>query len=351
MHHSVSRTMSSISQMPRSGSATISVHQRFSSEFWSRGYTGCQSRRYFIGAMMATLITARLRAQPKRVDPPSYPVIDTHQHTSFQARDDADLLDHQQRLGVSKTILLPAGRRNGLAAGASRNLHSFRLAREHPQTFATCANDNVYLPGARKEIEFFLKKGGIGIGELKDNVDCDSAPMQQVAELAREYRVPMLIHFEEGRFNSAFPRFHRMLEKYPEVTFIGHASTFWYNIDGGYRPEVTRRPTGRPVSGGLTDRWLKEYPNLYGDLSASGAVAMLRDAEFTRDFIARHQDKLFFATDCYCRAGAAPTGGCRGDALLLAFSQSVSAPAFCRKSLFANAQNVFRFRDFESLAL
>src|SRR5688500_19773295 len=77
-----------------------------STETWAGADPGTgphrQSRRCFIGTAMATLVTASLRAQPKRVDPPSYPVIDTHQHTSFQARDDADLLDHQQRLGVSK---------------------------------------------------------------------------------------------------------------------------------------------------------------------------------------------------------------------------------------------------------
>ena len=309
------------------------------------------SRRRFLAAATVALAAAPLRGQPRRVDPPPHPVIDIHQHTSFQAREDADLLDHQQRLGVSKTILLPAGRVNGLAAGASGNLHAFRLVHEHPRMFATFANDNVYLPGAIPEIEFFLKKGAIGIGELKDNVECDSQFMQRVAELAREYRVPMLIHFEEGRFNSGFPRFSRLIERFSDVTFIGHASTFWYHMDGAYRPEMGRRPTNRPIPGGLTDRWLKDHPNLYGDLSASGAQAMLRDVEFTRDFIIRHQDKLLFATDCFCRAGTAPTGGCRGDALLLAFSQSLSDPAIRRKLTFANAQKLFRFSEFSSVAL
>ena len=309
------------------------------------------TRRQFIMHSLLALGASQLRAQPKRVDPPDYPLIDIHQHTSFRARDDADLLDHQQRLGVTKTILLPAGRMNGLAAGASGNLHTFRLVASNPRAFATFANDNVYLPGALREIEFFLKKGAIGIGELKDNVDCDSSHMQKVAELAREYRVPMLIHFEEGVYNSKFPRFARMIERFPDVTFIGHASTWWYHMDGAYRPEMGRRPANRPIPGGLTDRWLKEYPNVYGDLSASGAQAMLRDAEFSRDFIARHQDKLFFATDCFCRAGAAPTGGCRGDALYLAFSQSLSDPAIRRKLMFANAQKLFRFPEFKSVRL
>ncbi|MGH7945371.1 MAG: amidohydrolase family protein [Opitutaceae bacterium] len=304
------------------------------------------TRRDFIATSVLALGAASLRAQPTRVDPPEYPVIDIHQHTSFRAREDKDLLDHQQRLGVTKTILLPAGRMNGLAAGVSGNPHARRIVEAYPKAFATFANDVVYLPGAHAEMEFFLKKGAIGIGELKDNTDCDSSHMQRVAELAQEYRVPMLMHFQEGVYNSGFRRFYRMVEKYPNVTFIGHAQTWWANIDRDYREDKGNYPTGKPTPGGLTDTWLANYPNLYADLSASGANAMLRDADFSRDFIQRHQSKLLFGTDCYCRAGTRPGGGCRGDALMLAFSQSVFSPAIRRKLLFENAQRIFRFPEF-----
>ena len=43
------------------------------------------------------------------------------------------------------------------------------------------------------------------------------------------------------------------------------------------------------MRGGLTDRWLEEYPNVYGDLSAgSGWNALTRDPEFGPDFVRRH---------------------------------------------------------------
>lgn len=303
------------------------------------------TRRDFLATALLGFGAGQMQAQPKRVEPPAYPVIDIHQHTTFRAREDKDLLDHQQRLGVTKTVLLPAGRINGLAAGVSGNRHTFQIAERYPKSFATFANDVVYLPGALEEIELYLKNGAIGIGELKDNTDCDSSHMQRVAELAQAYRVPMLIHFEEGVYNSGFTRFHRMVEKYPKVTFIGHASTWWYHIDRSYRSENGRRPVNQPVPGGLTDRWLANYPNLYADLSASGAQALLRDADFSGDFIQRHQDKLLFGTDCYCRAGTFPSGGCRGDALLLAFSQSITSPAIRKKLLFDNAQRIFRFPE------
>jgi hypothetical protein len=40
---------------------------------------------------------------------PSEPVIDIHQHTNYLARSDDDLVTHQRKMGVTKTILLPAG--------------------------------------------------------------------------------------------------------------------------------------------------------------------------------------------------------------------------------------------------
>lgn len=66
-------------------------------------------------------------------------------------------------------------------------------------------------------------------------------------------------------------------------------------------------PSTRPApvkKGGLTDRWLAKYPNLWGDLSAnSGNNALARDKEFARAFLARHQNKLLFGSDCSCRDG------------------------------------------------
>jgi hypothetical protein len=63
-------------------------------------------------------------------------------------------------------------------------------------------------------------------------------------------------------------------------------------------------PSGPIARGGLTDKWLGDYPNLYGDLSAnSGNNALSRDASFTTDFLTRHQDKLFFGSDCSCTDG------------------------------------------------
>ena len=49
-------------------------------------------------------------------------------------------------------------------------------------------------------------------------------------------------------------------------------------------------PTGPVKRGGVTDRWLGDYANLFGDTSAvSGNNALARDPEFTRRVLAAHE--------------------------------------------------------------
>jgi len=38
------------------------------------------------------------------------PIIDIHQHTDYSGRTDAQMLAHQRTMGITHTVLLPAGR-------------------------------------------------------------------------------------------------------------------------------------------------------------------------------------------------------------------------------------------------
>ena len=44
-----------------------------------------------------------------------------------------------------------------------------------------------------------------------------------MAEIAGEFGVPVLLHFQEGMFNVGFENFHKILAKFPKTNFIGHA--------------------------------------------------------------------------------------------------------------------------------
>src|SRR4029078_11848419 len=106
-----------------------------------------------------------------------------------------------------------------------------------------------------------LKKGACGIGEQKFRVLADSAHLDRIADIAREYRVPILLHFWDGDYNMELQRFHKTLERHPEVNFIGHAQTWWGHIDKNHNPAIAY-PKGKVTPGGITDRLLADYPNM-----------------------------------------------------------------------------------------
>src|SRR5437762_5875283 len=117
------------------------------------------------------------------------------------------------------------------------------------------------------------------------------------ARVAEEFRVPILLHFQHGVYNTDIQNFHKTLEKFPRVNFIGHAQTWWGNVDAKHDQKVLY-PTGQVTPGGITDRLLADYPNMFGDHSAgSGLNFLTRDPDFAAGFLVRHQDKLLFGSD------------------------------------------------------
>ncbi|MGI9244137.1 MAG: amidohydrolase family protein [Verrucomicrobiales bacterium] len=273
-----------------------------------------RGRRTFLKASCTGAVAASLKPLGLAAAPANDGIIDIHQHVHYSRRDNESFLKHQDAMGISRTILLPAGRvidrasthsgrSNGLAALIRGNAAAMQLVKAHPEKFLTFANEVPDVDGAVAEIEKFLDMGAIGIGELKFNLDVDSKPMVEIFSLASDREVPVLIHFQEGMYNHGLERFHKVLERYPKVNFIGHAQTWWGNIDKAHDQKVLY-PKGKVEPGGISDRLLSDYPNMFGDLSAgSGQNALKRDEEHAREFVDRHQDKLLFGSDCSDAAG------------------------------------------------
>jgi predicted TIM-barrel fold metal-dependent hydrolase len=279
-------------------------------------------------------------------------VIDIHQHLRYKDRSNPDFIAHQERMGITRSVLLPAGsylnvtsthmgESNGLAANISLTEAAYQLTREHPDKFVYFCCEVPDTEGAIKSMEGWLNKGALGIGEMKFNIECDSAPMIRVYELANEYQVPVLIHFQHGMYNHGFERFHKILERFPKVNFIGHAQTWWGNIDAKHDQEVLY-PTGKVTAGGLTDRYLTDYPNIYGDLSAgSGKNALARDPEHAAAFLEKHQDKLCLGTDCPDVEGEGET--CTGSQQIANLKTFVPDPQIQEKIFSRNARRIIRF--------
>jgi predicted TIM-barrel fold metal-dependent hydrolase len=298
------------------------------------------SRRSFIvSAGAATVASTLLPLVSAQADDQ---IIDIHQHTHYSGRSDEDLIAHQRGLAITTTVLLPAGSKYGLEADCYGNDSVLALARAYPKEFRFFANEVPDLPETRKVLEKYLKAGAIGIGEQKFFVDCDSKAIEIIASIAREFDVPVLMHFQHEKYNKGFERFYKVLEKFPRVNFIGHAQTWWGNIDRNLDP-AELYPKGKVTPGGLTDKWLADYANLYGDLSAgSGSNALLRDEDNAREFLKRHQNKLMFGSDCNDVRGR--EGNCIGTTQLATLRRLVTDPAVLRKILYSNASRVLKIK-------
>jgi predicted TIM-barrel fold metal-dependent hydrolase len=311
------------------------------------------SRREFLSAASVSALAMATGCKTVNSNCPE-PIIDIHQHVGYHGRTDAALLEHQRAMGVTKTILLPAGTpvitasthegvSNGLEAQCLGNEACYRFAMEHRRQYLFGANEVPDLPGAAGEIEKYLKRGAVVIGELKFGVECDSPEMQRIYAMAAHYHVPVLMHWQYKRYNYGFDRLWKMLEKYPRTTFIGHAQTWWANIDKSYVDDAKNLyPKGKKiVPGGLTDKYLSDYANMYGDLSAgSGLNAFTRDEDHTREFFERHQDKLIYGSDCEDSVGTVPK--CQGANTIAAVRRLSKSKAIERKLLYENARRVLR---------
>jgi len=305
------------------------------------------NRRQFAITASCSLAGLATACRPRKEE-----MIDIHQHLNYLGRSDEDFIVHQRKLGITKTVLLPSassirmfsthlGESNGLAARVAVTEKSAQLAREYPDEFVFFCNEVPDLEGAAGTLEKWLKNGAVGIGELKFNLPCDSPPMIRIFELADTYQVPVLIHFQHGMYNQGFERFHKVLERFSNVNFIGHAQTWWGNIDAKHDQEVMY-PKGKVTPGGLTDRYLADYPNMYGDLSAgSGKNALSRDPEHAAAFLERHQDKLCLGTDCPDIEGEGEK--CTGSQQIANLRHFAPNAQVLEKILSKNARRIIRF--------
>jgi predicted TIM-barrel fold metal-dependent hydrolase len=306
-----------------------------------------KSRRAFL-RNAALMVAATALPGCKTSEPSPGTVIDIHQHLGYSGRGDDVLLGHQTAMGITRTVLLPAGRpmnspsthegaSNGLEAKCLGNEVCYQFAREHPQAYAFAANEVPDAPGAIPEIEKYLKLGGVMIAEQKFGIECDSPEMQRIYQLAADYNVPVLMHWQFQRYNYGFERFHKMLAQYPRTIFIGHAQTWWAHIDKHYRDDTSNLyPKGPVTPGGLTDRYLSDFANMFGDLSAgSGLNALTRDEDYARDFLHRHQDKLLYGSDCNDLTGL--SAQCQGAQTLAVVRRLAANPKVQHKLLCQNA--------------
>src|SRR5437667_4533606 len=291
------------------------------------------NRRRFLESALALAAVSRLRAQGAQVQEWGGPVLDVHLH--LRPTMDGNF-NHIQGSGVTKAVLL---------TNVNAEDHAKEVAAAYPGRFVRFASIDVTQPDAVVRLRDAIRDGAIGLGEIKSQVEAAGPEMRRLYALAAELDVPITIHFQEvsqpgsaGTYNRGVRKFDAMLKAFPTTRFIGHADAFWANVSADYA-EDTAYPTGRIKPGGVTDRFLSDYPNLYADMSANSCNNFLtRDPEFAAGFLVRHQDKLIFGSDCQCldgRGGGAANNRCVARATLTAL-KSLASPSVFKKITWEN---------------
>jgi len=308
------------------------------------------SRRRLLQSAAAVLGSASVSAQPAPVPDWGSPIVDCHHHLRPTV---AANLAHMDGCGTSNAMAL---------ARYSSAPDMQALAKEAPGRFlGWFASANITRPEAETQLRDALKAGAIGFGEIKFHVEAAGPELKRAYALAADLGVPIMVHFQEvphtpdeGTFATGFKNFEAVLKAFPKTKFIGHADAFWAHISADY---INQRayPVGRVERGGVTDKLLADYPNLFGDLAAnSGNNALARDPAFTVDFLKRHQDKLIYGSDCPCRdgRGAGITMDRNPEAIrmkekcmareTLSIIKKSTSPAAFRKLVWENAHRVYK---------
>jgi uncharacterized protein len=308
------------------------------------------SRRAFTHRMAAAASMLPLLGQEAARNEWGGPVVDCHHH--LRRTPEANLA-HLDGSGISNAM--------ALARDNSAEQIAAMKAQYPGRILGWFAATDITKPEAEELLNKAVKSGAIGFGELKSHVAAAGPELRRVYALAADLGVPVLVHFQEvphtateGTFATGFKDFEAVLKAYPKTKFIGHADAFWANISSDYANE-SAYPNGKIKPGGITDKLLGDYSNLFADLSAnSGNNALSRDPEFTASFLKRHESKLIFGSDCACSDGkgggvsqannpaaARLAGKCVARETLTLLRNALTAVSF-RKLTWDNAHSVYQ---------
>jgi len=188
------------------------------------------------------------------------------------------------------------------------------MCRAHPDRFIPFANLDSRMFYNKPDADFsafleYVKESGFkGIGEYMPNIPFDDPRNMNVFHQIEESGLPLVFHVAPavgGHYGCyddvGLPRLEKVLAECPTLKMLGHSQPFWAEISADVTDENRNAyPEGKVTPGRVVDL-MREYPNLYGDLSAgSGHNAISRDPEFGYAFLEEFQDRLFFGTDI-CR--------------------------------------------------
>jgi predicted TIM-barrel fold metal-dependent hydrolase len=229
-----------------------------------------------------------------------------------------DLIARLDDEGIDQAVLLPwpaspeGLQFPGLFPPQADMVSQIREAQRYPDRIIPFGNVDPRWGGNTAKTDFswlferFAEMGCVGIGEIGANLFYDDPRVVNLFRQCGEWRFPVTIHATgvgEGQYGlidePGSPHLLNLLQQAPHTTIIGHGPGFWAQISADATPaDLLGYPKGAVRSEGMVQKLLRDFPNMYADISAhSGYNALTRDPEYGVHFLNEFQDKLMFGTD------------------------------------------------------
>ena len=220
------------------------------------------------------------------------------------------LIGLYDELGIEKGVILPLTS-SEYHFEQITSLDAKHVADQHPDRFLwfcgidprTCGNTPT--ADITPLLMHYKALGAKGVGELTAQLYTDDPLMDNMFYHCAECDMPVTIHIAP-KFGGCYgivdelglPRLEKMLKKHKKLKIFGHSLLFWSEISADVTEETRNKYPKGKVTDGRIAHLMREYENLYCDLSAtSGANAMMRDSEYAARFIEEFSDRIMYGCD------------------------------------------------------
>jgi len=236
-------------------------------------------------------------------------VIDVHVHVGWVRSvawnikgwlyaDVDDLKGYMRECGVDRVFALSVPEGCDPLVNIVSNEILLRMVFGDDKIIPFCAVD----PRSSNSVRRFLRLIGMGckgLGEFKVPLKADDERSIELLKVADDYGLPVLFHMEDNRYFYGVESLENVLHMFPDTNFIAHGPGWWRRISKG--SDTASYPKGKIEIEGDVQRLLREYRNLYADISAtSGLNALKRDPSYAKRFLTEFSDRILFGTDFPC---------------------------------------------------